>query len=86
MVAIILLAAWITIDINYPFKTDLGRLDAIETARLEGADTAAMIGMPAPNAFWTISNDARPLTRSTCFDNGSRFRRKLYPIALSTAL
>ena len=31
-----LLLAWIIIDINYPFKTDIGKIDAAETARLDG--------------------------------------------------
>ena len=32
-----LLFAWIIIDINYPFKTDIRKIDAEETARLDGA-------------------------------------------------
>lgn len=32
-----LLIAWITIDINYAFKTDIHTIDAAETARLDGA-------------------------------------------------
>ena len=39
---------------------------ANSTARLEGADTAATIGIPAASAFCMISNDARPLTRRRC--------------------
>ena len=31
-------------------------------ARLDGAETAQMIDTPASQAFWTISNDVRPLT------------------------
>jgi hypothetical protein len=34
---IILFAAWIIIDLNYSFKTDLRKLDAPKTARLDGA-------------------------------------------------
>jgi hypothetical protein len=32
-----LLFTWIIIDINYPFKTDLRKIDAAETAKLDGA-------------------------------------------------
>lgn len=35
MILFVLLILWITIDINYPFKTDLRRFDATETAKLE---------------------------------------------------
>jgi len=34
---LLLLLAWIVIDINYPFKTDIRKIDAAETARLDGA-------------------------------------------------
>ena len=40
-------------------------------AIVDGADTATSIGMPATRAFCTSSNDARPLTHSTCEDSGS---------------
>jgi hypothetical protein len=33
---------------------------AVVTARLEGADTAARMGIPARAAFWTISKLTRP--------------------------
>jgi hypothetical protein len=33
----IILFVWIIIDVNYPFKTDLRKIDASETARLDGA-------------------------------------------------
>ena len=36
------------------------------TASVEGAETAATIGIPAASAFCTISNEARPLTRRRC--------------------
>ena len=38
---------------------------AASTARLDGAETAHTIGMPAVAAFWMISKLARPETRST---------------------
>lgn len=34
---LLMLVAWIIIDINYSFKTDIRKIDAEETARLEGA-------------------------------------------------
>jgi hypothetical protein len=34
---LLLLLVWISIDINYPFKTDIRKIDATETARLDGA-------------------------------------------------
>jgi hypothetical protein len=33
-------------------------IPASSMARLDSADTAATIGIPAQTAFWTISNDA----------------------------
>ena len=41
---------------------------AASTARLEGAETAHTIGIPAVAAFWMISKLARPETRSTPSD------------------
>ena len=41
-------------------------------ARLDGADTAATIGMPAKTAFWTISNEVRPLTHSSVIGQRQR--------------
>lgn len=38
---------------------------AASTASEDGALTALTIGIPATAAFWTISNDARPLTCRT---------------------
>ena len=35
---------------------------ASSIASVDGADTAATSGMPANTAFWTISNEVRPLT------------------------
>jgi hypothetical protein len=32
----ILFSVWIAIDINYPFKTDISKINAVETANLEG--------------------------------------------------
>lgn len=34
---IMLLAIWITVDLNYPFKTDITNFNAPETARLDAA-------------------------------------------------
>jgi len=33
----ILLAVWITIDLNYPYKTDIKKFDYAEVAKLDGA-------------------------------------------------
>ena len=55
-------------------------------AIVDGADTATSIGMPATTAFCTSSNDARPLTQSTCADSGSAPLRSIRPTTLSTAL
>ena len=46
-------------------------------ARLDGADTAATSGMPASTAFWTISNDVRPLTNSSVPRSGSASRSSI---------
>src|SRR5579859_608856 len=56
------------------------------TARLEGADTEASIGIPAEIAFCTISNPPRPLTSITCSESGTRPSNNAQPITLSTAL
>ena len=40
-------------------------------ARLDGAETATSIGMPARQAFWTSSKEARPLTASDVIVKGS---------------
>ena len=45
---------------------------ASSTARLDGAETAASVGIPAIIAFWVSSKLARPLTISTQPDSGSR--------------
>ena len=55
-------------------------------ASVDGAPTAASIGMPASRAFCTSSNDARPDTCSTCCARGSLPSRSAHPITLSTAL
>ena len=39
---------------------------ASSTARLEGAEMAAMQGMRASSAFWMISKEVRPLTSRIC--------------------
>ena len=44
---------------------------AASTARLDGADTAHRIGMPATAAFCTISKLIRPETTSTSSASGS---------------
>jgi len=59
---------------------------ASRTASDDGAETAETIGTPARRAFWTISNDARPLTCSTQRDSGSRWWSSAAPTTLSTAL
>ncbi len=45
-----------------------------------------MMGIPAASAFWTISKEARPLTRRACRPNGSIPSSNDRPITLSTAL
>ena len=37
LLLLVLLAAWITIDLTFPFKTNIARIDAAATARQEGA-------------------------------------------------
>src|SRR5207237_734291 len=56
------------------------------TAKVEGAETEATMAILAASAFWTISKEARPLTRRRCRSNGSDPSRNARPIALSTAL
>jgi len=56
------------------------------TANVDGADTEAIIAIPAASAFCTISNQARPLTSITSRSKGSEPSRKARPIVLSTAL
>ena len=55
-------------------------------ARLDGAPTAATIGMPAASAFWTSSKLARPLNISTPAATGKRPPSSNRPTSLSTAL
>jgi len=59
---------------------------AVANARLEGADTDATTGMPARNAFCTISNEVRPLTNSIRSESGMASRMTMRPMTLSTAL
>ena len=47
------------------------RSAASSTARLDGAPTATRTGQPATAAFWTSSNESRPLTQRTCSASGS---------------
>ena len=56
------------------------------TAKLEGAPTAASIGMPAIDAFCTNSKLLLPLTDKTESDNGNRLFCIAQPINLSSAL
>jgi hypothetical protein len=37
LAGLLLLAVWIITDLNYPFKTDIKKFNAAETARLDGA-------------------------------------------------
>jgi hypothetical protein len=37
LIIVCLLATWITIDLNYPFKTDIKNFNTVETAKLDGA-------------------------------------------------
>ena len=55
---------------------------AIRSARLDGAPTAATIGMPARAAFCTISKPARPESTSTPSRSGSAPARSRSPIDL----
>ena len=59
---------------------------ARSTARLDGAPTAATIGMPAASAFCTSSKLARPLSISTPVATGSFPASSRRPTSLSTAL
>ena len=59
---------------------------AASTARLDGAETAQTIGMPAVAAFWMISKLARPETRSTLLGSGRCPASSSEPISLSSAL
>jgi hypothetical protein len=45
-----------------------------------------MIGQPATAAFWTSSNDNRPLTQRIESASGRRCRLKAQPTTLSSAL
>ena len=59
---------------------------ASSTARLEGAETAERIGIPAITPLCTSSIDARPLTCRTCPRKGRSCSRAANPTTLSTAL
>src|ERR1035438_1358764 len=59
---------------------------AVATARLEGAPTAAITGMPAISAFCTSSKLARPLTNRSDAFIGMRRSNSAAPTSLSTAL
>ena len=59
---------------------------ASSTASEDGAETAASSGTPARTAFWTSSNDARPLTSRTQPVKGRRPFSSAQPTTLSTAL
>ena len=37
LLLLLILASWIVIDLSYPFKTNIAKINAAETARLEGA-------------------------------------------------
>src|SRR5947209_1662132 len=37
LLLLLLFLAWIITDLNYPFKTDIRKINAAETARLDGA-------------------------------------------------
>ncbi len=52
---------------------------AASTASEDGALTALTTGMPATAAFWTISNERRPLTCRTRSDSGRSPARSLLP-------
>ena len=56
------------------------------TARLDGAPTAAMTGIPAITDFCTSSKLALPLTSRISCDNGRRPASNSAPISLSSAL
>ena len=62
------------------------RSAASSTASEVGAPTPTRIGAPATAAFWTSSNDSRPLTHSTDPCSGSRPSSSARPITLSIAL
>src|SRR5579871_3052008 len=59
---------------------------ARETARLEGAETAHTIPMPAAMDFWRISKLVRPDTIRMVLEAGRRDSDRAQPISLSTAL
>ena len=58
------------------------RSAASETASEVGAPTPTRIGAPATAAFWTSSNDSRPLTHSTWPCSGRRPSSSARPIDL----
>ena len=62
------------------------RSAARSTARLEGAPTAASTGQPATAAFWTSSNETRPLTQTRSSASGSSSFANAQPTTLSNAL
>ena len=55
---------------------------AVLTARLEGAPTAATMGMPAMTAFCTSSKLVRPLSMSTWPESGRCLFKKARPTEL----
>src|SRR5205807_6307936 len=67
-------------------QSSIPRSRASSTARLDGAPTATRPARAARLAFWTSSNDARPLTHASTPGSGNRPRRSIAPIALSIAL
>src|SRR4029079_17077019 len=52
------------------------RSRASSTARLEGAPTPTSTGQPASDAFWTSSNESRPLTQRIASRSGRSPVRK----------
>ena len=64
----------------------LAKALAASIARLDGADTAHTIGIPAIAAFCTISKLTRPETMSTSFASGSCRSSSACPTSLSSAL
>ena len=59
---------------------------ASSTARLDGAPTAAISGIPAIAAFCTSSKLARPLSNNILSCSGSQLFCSAAPISLSNAL
>ena len=62
------------------------RSAASRTAKARRRTTATMIGQPATAAFWTSSNESRPLTQRIEVASGSLPARNAQPTTLSSAL